>query len=87
MLASIAGSADIAQLLIKHGANVNAKNAGGVTALMVAAANNTTRVGSLLLQSGADASIKSEDGRTALMIAQSNNSDAMLKLSAVRQQG
>lgn len=80
MLASIAGSADIAQLLLKHGANVNAKNAGGVTALMVAAANNTTRVGSVLLQSGADASIKSEDGRTALMIAQSNNSDAMLKL-------
>jgi quinoprotein dehydrogenase-associated probable ABC transporter substrate-binding protein len=80
MLASIAGSADIAQLLIKHGANVNAKNAGGVTALMVAAANNTTRVGSLLLQSGADTSIKSEDGRTALMIAQSSNSDAMLKL-------
>jgi len=80
MLTSIAGSADIAQLLIKHGANVNAKNAGGVTALMVAAANNTTRVGSLLLQSGADTSIKSEDGRTALMIAQSNNSDAMLKL-------
>jgi quinoprotein dehydrogenase-associated probable ABC transporter substrate-binding protein len=80
MLAASSGAVDIAQLLIKHGANVNAKNAGGVTPLMVVAANNAAKVGSLLLEAGADPALRAEDGRTALMIAKSNNSEAVLKL-------
>ena len=62
------------------GANVNAKNPGGVTALMIAAAGNRTDIATLLIHAGADPTIKSEDGRTALTIAQSNNSDAVAKL-------
>jgi ankyrin repeat protein len=67
-------------LLIKHGADVNAGNAGGVTPLMVVAANNAIRVGSLLLKSGADPKTRSEDGRTASMIAKSNSNEAVLKM-------
>ena len=80
MLAAIGGAADVAELLIKHGANVNAKNAGGVTPLMVVAANNAVKVGTLLLKSGADPAARSDDGRTALTIAKSSNSGEMLKL-------
>ena len=70
MLATTSGSADIAQQLVgKKGANVNAKNPGGVTALMIAAAGNRTDIATLLIKAGADPNVKSEDGRTALMIA------------------
>ncbi len=40
MLAAISGSSELATALIDHGAKVNAANPGGVTALMIAAADN-----------------------------------------------
>jgi quinoprotein dehydrogenase-associated probable ABC transporter substrate-binding protein len=80
MLASIAGSSELAGSLIEHGAKVNATNPGGVTALMIAAAGNRSTVITLLLKSGADVNARSEDGRTALSIAQANNSDAAVKV-------
>jgi quinoprotein dehydrogenase-associated probable ABC transporter substrate-binding protein len=80
MLASIAGSSELAGSLIEHGAKVNAANPGGVTALMIAAAGNRSTVIALLLKSGADVNARSEDGRTALSIAQANNSDAAVKV-------
>ncbi|MEA3175643.1 MAG: hypothetical protein QOF42_3054, partial [Gammaproteobacteria bacterium] len=80
MLASIAGSSELAGSLIEHGAKVNAANPGGVTALMIAAAGNRSTVATLLLKSGADLNAHSEDGRTALSIAQANNSEAVVKV-------
>jgi quinoprotein dehydrogenase-associated probable ABC transporter substrate-binding protein len=80
MLASIAGSGDLATDLIAHGAKVDASNPGGVTALMIAAANNRSNVAQLLLKSGANINARSEDGRTALSIAQSNNNEAVVKV-------
>ncbi len=80
MLASVAGSQELAGLLIEHGAKVNAANSGGVTALMIAAAGNRSNVVALLLKSGADVNARSEDGRTALSIAQGNNSEAVIKI-------
>jgi ankyrin repeat protein len=61
-------------------ADVNAKNAGGLTALMIAAAANRPDIATLLLDAGADPEAKSEDGRTALSIAEANDSDAVVKL-------
>jgi len=80
MLASIAGSSQLAGSLIEHGAKVNAANSGGVTALMIAAAGNRSTVVTLLLKSGADLNARSEDGRTALAIAQANDSEASVRL-------
>jgi quinoprotein dehydrogenase-associated probable ABC transporter substrate-binding protein len=80
MLAAIAGSSDLADSLIQHGAKVNATNSGGLTALMIAAAGNRSAVVTVLLKSGADVNARAEDGRTALAIAQANDSQAAVKL-------
>ena len=74
--------------MISRGANVNAVNPGGVTALMIASARNRPRLVQLLLKSGADVNARSEDGRTALSIAQADNNDALVKiLQEARQSG
>jgi quinoprotein dehydrogenase-associated probable ABC transporter substrate-binding protein len=63
---------DIAQGLLERGADVNAKSASGVTALMVAAAHNNPPVIGLLIEAGADINAKDNQGKTAQDVAQSN---------------
>jgi quinoprotein dehydrogenase-associated probable ABC transporter substrate-binding protein len=70
------GPVDIAQDLIKRGANVNAATTKGVTPLMIAAAHDNASMVGLLAQSGANAAAKSADGQTALDIAQQNGNDS-----------
>jgi len=70
-------STDIASALIERGADVNAANAHGVTALMIAAARGNIPMLGLLLEAGADPSRKSSAGKTAIDIARENlNEDA-----------
>jgi quinoprotein dehydrogenase-associated probable ABC transporter substrate-binding protein len=64
---------DVAKALIDHDADVNAKSAKGVTALIVAATHNNAAMIGLLLQSGADPLIKDNQGQTALDLANLNN--------------
>ena len=74
------GSAEKVQAALLKGANPNAKNNGGKTALMMAAAfNKNPEVLSLLLKAGADVNAKAENGGTALMwaSAHNNNPDAV----------
>ena len=52
-------------LLLQAGADVNAKDRDGNTALILAAAENPTVV-SVLLKAGADVNAKDRDGNTAL---------------------
>jgi ankyrin repeat protein len=80
MLAVVGRSDRSAKALLDHGADVNAKNRGGVTALMIAAATNQADLAQLLVKSGADPAAKDEDGRTALSIARDKSSDAVIKV-------
>ncbi len=82
MLAAMSGSSELAELLIAHGAKIDATNPGGVTALMITAATDHARVAEVLLKRGANVDAKSDDGRTALSIARANNADAVLRLLA-----
>lgn len=75
---------DIAKALIKQGADLNAKDKDGMTALMVAASHNNAPMVGLLLQSGADAAAKNDRGQTALDIAKLNrNLDAAQAISVL----
>ena len=57
------------EALIKAGADVNARDKRGITALLYAAMyNNNPRLFSALLRAGADANPTDKEGRTALMI-------------------
>jgi uncharacterized protein len=81
--AARSGTLQDVQRALKAGADVNAKNNEGTTALMQAAGSNGPDVVSLLLQAGADASAKDNIGLTALAYAQQNT--AVRNTSAYQQ--
>ena len=66
---STRGELDEVKTLIKNGADVNAKNEGGWTALMMASENGHNEVVKILIENKADVNIQDSDGWTALMMA------------------
>ena len=76
MLVARSDNTEAARLLVQHGANVNAKNGGGVTALMIAAAANQSGLVNMLVKAGADVAAQNEKGETALSIARENDGQA-----------
>jgi ankyrin repeat protein len=67
MFAALYGDLNLLRDMLKGGANANARNDAGATALMWAVSDLArTR---LLVEHGADVNVRSADGRTALMIA------------------
>jgi ankyrin repeat protein len=74
MYSATVGSVEAMRLLIDHGADVNARNAFGSTALMWSA----TDIGKvrLLVDRGADVNLASKAGRTALLVAARSNPSA-----------
>jgi ankyrin repeat protein len=75
---SVVASAPIATLLIEHGADVNAANRFGETALLTAADEGRTDVVEALLQAGADVNKADDDGDAPLTVAASAPIAAML---------
>ncbi|MFJ8260999.1 ankyrin repeat domain-containing protein [Rummeliibacillus sp. NPDC094406] len=64
---------DIAELLLKNGAQVNAKQDSGWTPLHEAAMNGQLEMLQLLIRYGADNTLKKDDGETALDVALRQN--------------
>jgi quinoprotein dehydrogenase-associated probable ABC transporter substrate-binding protein len=72
----VVGPVELAQELIKHGANASAATTKGVTALMIAAAHDNAPMIGVLMRAGAQADVKSQEGQTALDIANQNGNDS-----------
>ncbi len=83
MLAVKKGNQQLAQTLLQYKASPNAKNAGGLTPLMIAAFGNQDMIVTLLLKSGANANLKDDEGKTALMLAKEN--EATKAIAALEQ--
>jgi ankyrin repeat protein len=68
-VAALAGNRHVADLLLRYGADVNARGDQGMTPLHCAALNGNLDVAELLLKRGANPSLKDDAGETALQIA------------------
>lgn len=67
--------------LISNGANINASDNSGKTALMYAADSNNDDIIRLLLEKGANVNAADNNGKTALMFAADNwNGDSVVRL-------
>ncbi len=74
------GHADIIKLLRDKGANVNARDATGTTALMQAAVTGSVPSIRLLLDAGADIDAKDKTGQTAFVMADASQHPEGAKL-------
>ena len=76
-----AATAEVAKLLLDHGAQVNFQaSRGGRTALMWASAQGRYEVTKLLLKRGAEVDLQDSDGRTAFMYQVANNKANTVRL-------
>ena len=69
MFTASQGNSEISKFLIVKGADINAKNNNGETALMLAALNKRLEIVRLLIKKGADVNAESNKGHTALKYA------------------
>ena len=74
------GDTNQVKALLDKGADVNAKDKYGDTALMGAAEAGNTDVVRVLLDKGADVNAKSKDGVTALMYAKEKNHTKIIEV-------
>lgn len=75
-----AGDLEKAELALNAGANVNAVNEHGLTALMAASLGGHNKIAELLVSKGADINAKTGDGNTALLMALGNSHPESAKL-------
>ncbi len=64
---------EMTKLLLEKGANVNARDDDGLTALHLASGDGCLRIARLLLEKGANANARDNEGNTALYYASSEN--------------
>lgn len=76
--ASKADSAEIMQILIDAGADLEARDAHGATALISAAFNQNADITASLITAGANVAAENDNGATALHFAALNNGPAVL---------
>lgn len=76
-MAVMAGVESAVQIHIDRGNDLNARDASGMTPLMLSAARNKPAICRLLLSAGADHSLRDPAGKSALEIAVKSGSNAV----------
>ena len=73
---------EVLSLLLEAGADVNARNVDGATALMMAAMHgaDSVEVINALIKAGADVNAKTEEGKTALDLARQVGNENVVKV-------
>jgi len=66
---------DVTNILIKAGADVNAKDQNGITPLQIAIIESKFEIAKLLVEAGADVNAKDQNGITPLNIAKIHDPD------------
>lgn len=79
-----AGAVEIAEQLIKAGADVNRKNRDGGTPLHEAAFMGQDRIARILLQNAADVEARNDDGQTPLNLAQTDWNDIYVRVQELQ---
>ncbi len=79
-----APGADDIRVLIREGADVNAKGNNGVTPLQRAALGSTPEIATLLIEAGADVNVKNDYGKTALNLALTPEIIKLLKAAGAK---
>ena len=81
-LACFFGHVDVAEYLVKAGANINSKSHNGLKAapLQSAAAGGHRKIVKMLLANGADPNIREQWGHTALHAAAENGDEEMIRI-------
>ncbi|KAK0761661.1 LOW QUALITY PROTEIN: hypothetical protein N5P37_005643 [Trichoderma harzianum] len=80
IIASYYGHGAVVKLLVKRGADLEAKDRDGRTPLSWAAENGHEAIAKLLVEKGAHLEVKDKDGRTPLSWAAENGHEAIAKL-------
>ena len=65
-ITSYKGNIEIANMLIRRGADVNSKNSWGISPLHIASMDGKIELAKLLIENGADVNIKDDFGKTPL---------------------
>lgn len=78
--AAAVGQYEIAQLLIKHGAKINAVQMNGVTPLHSAANNGSVNLVKLFLEHGANKNLRMKDGKLPIDLAKAKGFDEVVLL-------
>ena len=80
LIAAEHGHKELVELLLKRGAEADARDSGGGTALMVAAAKGHERVAEMLLRHGAGISLQDREGGNALMSAAAKGHERVVEM-------
>lgn len=78
--AAYEGNTETVKILLANGADVNAKDDEGRTALMTVAGEGHTGVAKTLLDHGADINTKDKDGKTALFLAEKSGHSQVVRI-------
>ena len=79
-ITSYKGNIELANMLIRRGADVNSKNSWGISPLHIASMDGKIELAKLLIENGADVNIKDDFGKTPLRTAINTGNIEMVNL-------